>query len=129
MARKQKEVLGEITEGGRVATVLGTGTLFEGTLEFRKPLQINGAFVGEIISDGVLLISETADVRANITAKSVVIGGKVTGNVEATSKLSILTTGKLNGNIRTAKLQIADGVVFDGNCEMIVPTNSSAQKK
>ncbi len=129
MARKQKETLTEITEGGRVSTILGTGTLFEGTLEFKKPLQINGSFVGEIISDGVLLISETADVKANITAKSVIIGGKVTGNVEATSKLSILTTGKLNGNIRTAKLEIADGVVFDGNCEMITSPNSSSQKK
>jgi len=48
-----------------------------------------------------------------------VIGGTVKGNVEATEKLEMLSTGKVFGNIRTAKLKIADGVVFEGKCEMI----------
>jgi len=39
--------------------------------------------------------------------------------VEALEKLEMLTTGKVFGNIRTAKLKIADGVVFEGKCEMI----------
>jgi cytoskeletal protein CcmA (bactofilin family) len=43
----------------------------------------------------------------------------VKGNVEATEKLEMLATGKVFGNIRTAKLKIADGVVFEGKCEMI----------
>jgi len=43
----------------------------------------------------------------------------VKGNVEATEKLEMLSTGKVFGNIRTAKLKIADGVVFEGKCEMI----------
>jgi cytoskeletal protein CcmA (bactofilin family) len=43
----------------------------------------------------------------------------VYGNIEAASRFEIHSTGKLYGNIRTAKLQIADGVVFEGTCEMI----------
>ncbi len=31
----------------------------------------------------------------------------------------MLPTGKIYGNVRTAKLRIADGVVFEGKCEMI----------
>jgi cytoskeletal protein CcmA (bactofilin family) len=50
---------------------------------------------------------------------SVVIGGTVKGNIEAVEKLEMLSTGKVFGNIRTAKLKIADGVVFEGKCEMI----------
>ena len=50
---------------------------------------------------------------------SVVVGGTVRGNIEATEKLEMLSTGKVYGNIRTAKLKIADGVVFEGKCEMI----------
>jgi cytoskeletal protein CcmA (bactofilin family) len=61
-------------------------------------------------------------VTANIRVGSVVIGGIVRGNVEASEKLEMLATGKVYGNIRTAKLKIADGVVFEGKCEMI--TNS-----
>jgi len=58
-------------------------------------------------------------ITANIKVGSVVIGGTVKGNVEATEKLEMLSTGKVFGNIRTAKLKIADGVVFEGTCEMI----------
>ncbi|EMO64809.1 Polymer-forming cytoskeletal domain protein [Leptospira borgpetersenii serovar Pomona str. 200901868] len=49
------------------------------------------------------------------------MGGEITGNVIATQKLEMLSTGKVNGNIKTSKLQIADGVIFEGNCEMIQP--------
>ena len=58
-------------------------------------------------------------VTANIKVGSIVIGGIIRGNVEATEKLEMLTTGQVFGNIRTAKLKIADGVVFEGKCEMI----------
>ena len=104
---------------GNIATVFGRTTSFHGILEFEKPLQINGRFEGEIITDGVLVIGEGAVVRANIKAGTVIVGGEITGNIEAKTRLEMLTTGKVYGNIRTAKLQIADGVVFDGNCEMI----------
>jgi cytoskeletal protein CcmA (bactofilin family) len=58
-------------------------------------------------------------VKANIKVGSIVIGGVVHGNVEATERLEMLATGRVVGNIRTAKLNIADGVVFQGKCEMI----------
>ena len=111
----------EVTEEGSIYTVLGVSTSFIGSLEFDRPLQINGSFEGEIISNSILLISETAKVKADIKAGTVLLGGQVTGNIEASTKVEMLSTGKLNGNIRTPKLQIADGVVFDGNCEMLHP--------
>ena len=71
------------------------------------------------MSGGFLVVGEGAVVKANIKAKTVILIGTVHGNIEATSRLEIHGTGKLYGNIRTAKLQIADGVVFEGKCEMI----------
>lgn len=115
----KKTVQPIITEEGPISTILGKETSFNGILTFKKPLQINGEFEGEIISESYLYISEGAKVRANIQAKTVVVGGEITGNITAATRLEMLTTGKVNGNIKTAKLQIADGVIFDGNCEMI----------
>ncbi|MBE7438884.1 MAG: polymer-forming cytoskeletal protein [Spirochaetales bacterium] len=120
MARK-KELLRSITEEGGVVTVLGRETAFQGVLEFDRPLQINGHFEGEIKTDGVLMIGEGAIVKARIEAGTVIVGGEITGNVTARTRLEMLPSGKVYGNIKTAKLQIADGVVFDGNCEMIQP--------
>jgi cytoskeletal protein CcmA (bactofilin family) len=47
------------------------------------------------------------------------VGGSVPGNIEATENLEMLASGQVYGNVRTAKLKIADGVIFEGKCEMI----------
>jgi cytoskeletal protein CcmA (bactofilin family) len=104
---------------GMISTVFGKDTEFYGDLKFKKSLQIDGYFEGEITSSGYLVVGEGATIKANIKAATVIIKGVVNGNVEADSKLEIHTGGKLYGNIRTSKLKIADGVVFEGNCEMI----------
>ncbi len=110
-----------VYETGMVATVFGKDTRFYGDLTFKKSLQINGTFEGEISSAGFLVIGEGAVVKANIRAKSVIVNGTVYGNIEAREKLEIQSKGKVYGNIRTAKLKIADGVIFQGTCEMIKP--------
>ena len=103
----------------RISTTLGRETEFNGVMRFRDSLKIDGAFSGEIISSGFLYIEQGATITANIRVGSVVVGGTVRGNIEATEKLEMLASGRVYGNIRTAKLKIADGVVFEGKCEMI----------
>ncbi len=119
MARKKIIDIPEFVEANNISTRLGESSHFIGSLEFVNPLQINGHFEGEIISKGILLIGEQAYVKANIQAGGILISGHVIGNIEASKRVEILPTAKVQGNIRTPKLQIADGVVFDGNCEMI----------
>ncbi|MBN2434342.1 MAG: polymer-forming cytoskeletal protein [Spirochaetes bacterium] len=106
---------------GMVATVFGADTEFYGDLNYKQSLQVNGYFEGEIVSDGFLVIGKGAMVKANVKAKSVIVSGEIHGNIEATDNIEIHENGKLYGNIRTTKLKIADGVVFEGNCEMIKP--------
>jgi cytoskeletal protein CcmA (bactofilin family) len=103
----------------RITTTLGRETEFNGVMRFRDSLKIDGNFTGEIVSAGFLYIEQGATITANIRVGSVVVGGTVKGNIEATEKLEMLSTGKVYGNIRTGKLKIADGVVFEGKCEMI----------
>jgi len=103
----------------KITTTLGKETAFNGVMRFKDSLKIDGTFTGEIVSSGFLYVENGAIVTANIRVGSVVIGGTIKGNVEATEKLEMLATGKVFGNIRTAKLKIADGVVFEGKCEMI----------
>ncbi|HTO23089.1 MAG TPA: polymer-forming cytoskeletal protein [Spirochaetia bacterium] len=103
----------------RITTTLGRETDFNGVMRFKDSLKIDGTFSGEIVSTGFLYVEQGATITANIRVGSVVIGGTVKGNIEATEKLEMLATGKVYGNIRTGKLKIADGVVFEGKCEMI----------
>ena len=117
-----------VYEIGMIATVFGSDTQFFGDLSFKKSLQINGTFEGEIFSGGYLVIGEGAVIKANINAKAVIVNGTVYGNIEAKEKLEIQSKGKVYGNIRTAKLKIADGVIFEGSCEMIKPYEDIAEK-
>ena len=58
-------------------------------------------------------------VELAIEPRHINIGGIVHGNIIATEKLEMLSTGKVYGNVTTSRLKIADGVVFEGKCEMI----------
>lgn len=111
----------------QIQTVLGKDTDFNGTLRFTGSLRIDGKFEGKIITDGHLEIGEGARVKADIVAKTVIIAGEVQGNVEAKERVEMLPTAKLIGNIKTAKLMIADGVIFRGSCEM--PEQAPSPKK
>lgn len=108
-----------IIEPIEIVTTFGPETEFEGELTFETSLRILGKFKGDIKTNGLLIIGEDAKVEADISAGSVIIGGYVKGNVEAKSKLEILSTGKIYGNVKTNKLRIADGVIFEGTCQML----------
>lgn len=103
----------------KIATTLGKATVFNGTMRFSNSLKIDGHFEGRIESPGFLYVEDGAVVKAEIKVGSIVIGGVIHGNIEATEKLEMLATGQVYGNIKTRKLRIADGVVFEGKCEMI----------
>ncbi|HUW39662.1 MAG TPA: polymer-forming cytoskeletal protein [Rectinemataceae bacterium] len=103
-----------------IATTLGKETSFTGTLRFKDSLRIKGNFEGEIDAMGRLVIDADATVSARrIRATSVIVGGIVRGDIEAADRLELLPTAKVYGNVRTARLRIADGVIFEGTCEMI----------
>ena len=102
-----------------IHTTLGRETVFQGTMRFETSLKIDGKFEGEIESNGFLFIEDGAVIRADIRVGSVVVGGIVHGNIIARDKLEMLSTGRVFGNVTTSKLKIADGVVFEGKCEMI----------
>ncbi|HPI14162.1 MAG TPA: polymer-forming cytoskeletal protein [Spirochaetota bacterium] len=117
-----------VYENGMIGTVFAKDTEFYGDLSFQKSLQINGYFEGEIVSEGFLVVGEGATIKANIKARTVIIHGTVHGNIEAVDRLEIQPSGKLYGNIRTSKLKIADGVVFEGKCEMVKPSSAPERK-
>lgn len=125
----KKDEYSDIKESERVETVFSETTSFDGILKFNTSIKIEGNFKGKIISNGYLIIGENAKIRANIKAQSIVIAGEVKGNVEASDRLEMLPSGKLYGNIKTKKLKMADGVIFEGTCEMLEHTGKGAVVK
>jgi cytoskeletal protein CcmA (bactofilin family) len=94
------------------------GSRVSGQLSFQGPARIDGAVDGEIHCEGILTIGEGAEVRAKISGQTVVIRGKVEGNVTAKEKVELVAPARLIGNIDTPRLIMTEGVVFDGDCAM-----------
>jgi cytoskeletal protein CcmA (bactofilin family) len=94
------------------------GSRVSGQLIFQGSVRIDGAVEGDIQCQGTLTIGESAEVKAKIMAKVVVIRGKVEGNVSAKEKIELIAPARLIGNIDSPRLIITEGVVFDGDCSM-----------
>jgi cytoskeletal protein CcmA (bactofilin family) len=98
--------------------VLNSDVELKGTLRFGGDLTFDGKLEGDIQSEGTLNLGDNAVVKGNITVNSVVVRGKVNGNVTAKEKIDIKTKTELFGDIRAARLVMEEGVIFVGQTEV-----------
>jgi len=96
------------------STVLARDDVLSGRLQVRSGGQVLGNFSGEIECDGDLLIGPEAHVEANIRSERVTIAGFVRGNIVASSRLKITTTGRLEGDAKVGALVVQEGGVHLG---------------
>lgn len=97
---------------------LGKGSRVEGKLSFEGSVRIDGQVDGEIQAQDAVIIGETAVVKAQITAGTVILTGRLQGDVVARKRVELRAPGKLTGNITTPSLVIHEGVTFEGHCSM-----------
>jgi len=97
---------------------LGKDTEFEGKFSFTGAVRVDGKISGEIFSNGTLIVGESAIIKAQIHVADIIISGEVHGDILAEKKIEITVPGKLFGNIKTPKLVLEEGVIFEGNCKM-----------
>jgi cytoskeletal protein CcmA (bactofilin family) len=117
------------TTPGTAKNVLSSDVEIKGNLKFAGEMAFDGKLEGEIHTDGVLNLGDSAVVNGNITAQSVIVRGKVTGNINAKEKIEIKAKAELFGDIRATKLTVEEGVTFVGRTEVnpnkVTPTASS----
>jgi cytoskeletal protein CcmA (bactofilin family) len=101
-------------------TVIGPGITIEGEVTSEDEVVVAGVLKGKLQVEGPVTIESEGQVDADIGAHSVSIGGSVTGNVNATERVDLLAGGSLVGDVRAARLTIADGASFKGNVDMDV---------
>jgi cytoskeletal protein CcmA (bactofilin family) len=104
--------IGALPDPGRA--VLGSGLALRGEITGEGDFHIYGRFEGEIDVSGRVVVSEAAQVDANINAASIVIAGKVRGNLSASTHLDILPTGVLTGTLKAGSFSAAEGSSVKG---------------
>lgn len=99
---------------------LDKGTRISGKLAFDGPARIDGEVDGEINAKDDVAIGETAVVSAQIKAASVIVAGKVNGDITAAKRIEIRPSAKVQGNLATPVLVVHEGALFEGHCSMQV---------
>ena len=94
--------------------LVGARLSFRGEVSGEGDFHIAGKFEGDINVTGRVLVSEGAEVDANINAQAIVIGGTVRGNLSASTRVEILPTGVLTGSLKTGSFMAADGASVKG---------------
>lgn len=105
---------------------LGKTVMIKGELSGSEDLTLYGRMEGSVkLPEYTLTIGPDADIRAEISAKAVVIMGGVTGNVFAGEKVEIRSTGSVTGDIASPRFAIQDGGAMRGK----VATSKSELKQ
>lgn len=102
-------------EERRVVAWVGKSVIFKGTLISSEDMTIDGQVEGTIeIRDQGLTIGPDADIRADIVARNVTIYGTVVGNIRASAKIDIQVTGRIDGDLNSPRIVLADGALVRG---------------
>src|SRR5437899_10399457 len=98
---------------------IGKSIVINGELSGSEDLTIEGRVDGKIeLRDHVLTVGSNGRIKAQVSAKAIVVLGQVTGNLNATEKVDIKESGSVEGDIVAPRVAIADGSHFKGSIDM-----------
>ena len=106
---------------------VGEKLTIKGEISGEGDLDLAGRFEGVVNVQGTVVIGDRAEVDADVTASTIVVGGKVRGNLSAAGRVEILPQGMLTGNLRSGSFAAADGASVKGEIVIEKPGKSKLE--
>jgi cytoskeletal protein CcmA (bactofilin family) len=104
-------------DGPPKESVIAAGLTIEGKIEGAGHVRIAGDFKGDVNVQGNLTIEPGARLTGGVKADTVVVGGQLDGNIDASSRVELLQTGVFNGELKAGSLTVAAGSRMRGKAE------------
>lgn len=104
-------------EGAVKESLISAGLTIEGKIEGAGNVRIAGVFKGDVNVQGNLTIEQGAKITGSVRANTVVISGELEGNIDAATRVELLQTGVLNGDLKAGSLTVAAGSRMRGRAE------------
>ncbi|HEU4484535.1 MAG TPA: polymer-forming cytoskeletal protein [Povalibacter sp.] len=98
-------------------SIIAAGLTIEGKIEGTGHVRIAGNFKGDVHVQGNLTIEAGAHVTGGVRANTVIVGGELEGNIDAASRVELLQSGVLNGDLKAGSLTVAAGSRMRGRAE------------
>lgn len=105
------------TDAPTKESVIAAGLTIEGKIEGAGHVRIAGDFKGDVNVQGNLTIEAGAHLTGGVKADTVIVGGQLDGNIDAASRVELLQTGVLNGELKAGSLIVAAGSRMRGKAE------------
>ena len=107
---------------------IGRTLVIKGEVSGSESLYVDGKIEGTLtFKDHRVTVGRNGVVQANISAREVVIMGKVTGNVECSDRVDIRSEGTLTGDVVSARISVEDGAMLRGSVQLN-PTEQKHEK-
>lgn len=98
---------------------LGKSLVINGELSGSEDLYIDGSVQGTIdLKDNRLTVGPNGRIKANVTAKSAVVHGKLEGNITASDRVDLKHSAVVTGDISTQRISIDEGAYFKGGVDI-----------
>jgi cytoskeletal protein CcmA (bactofilin family) len=101
----------------KLQTIIGEDSEFKGEVSVKETIRIDGFLEGDVRADWVI-VGETGKITGNIESRGTVVGGTVEGNIDADEIVELKHKSRVFGEIRTGKLTVSEGAVFEGYSRM-----------
>ncbi|MCR5791518.1 MAG: polymer-forming cytoskeletal protein [Lachnospiraceae bacterium] len=101
-----------------IRTIISADTRIDGSVTTENSIRLSGTVNGNVSTKGFLIVGNGASVTGNITAESVIVAGRVEGDLNIADKVNIESTGEVYGDIVTKRLLIDEDSIFSGKCTM-----------
>ncbi len=108
------------------SNTIGENSFFTGNFNINGSLRIDGSFEGKSLKAEQLYVGVSGKVKTDISAVSVIVEGLVIGNINSSSRVLLMPTAKVFGDIKTPELIIQNGVLLEGRCTIANDLRTSA---
>ena len=112
----------------RAIACITQGIRIKGEITGKEDLFVDGTLEGKLdLGNASCTVGPNAKVKADISAREVIVRGNVDGKVEGTERVQLWNTGRLSGEVRTERLAIEDGALLRGKVEAGKPRGRAAE--
>jgi cytoskeletal protein CcmA (bactofilin family) len=101
---------------GEINTVIGRGSVIEGTFTVQNSVRIDGKVRGPVDVGGLLILGSGGEIDGVVRARDAIIGGTIKNKILASGRVTLEPKSVVQGEVNTSRLIIEEGATFEGKC-------------